>query len=156
MAAQLVGWCLAKQRVTSSTSCQGSKFGPQSGVCERQPINVSLPFSPSLPLSLKINKQNLKINNQIKSSPPAMLSSYLLSLRPHPGSLNQKLGMGLSNLCFEKPSMILMQTKVEELFLSNIAMKQFPVKSPCKVSFDGPFSPTDVQSLPLLTFLKTW
>ena len=37
---------------------QGCGPGPQLGVCEMQPINVSLPLflPPSLPLSIKINK----------------------------------------------------------------------------------------------------
>ena len=49
------------QRVTSSIPSQGTCLGcgpdPQLGVCERQPhIDVSLPLTLSLPLSLKINK----------------------------------------------------------------------------------------------------
>ena len=49
------------QRVTSLIPSQGTYLGcgpgPQLGVCGRQPhIDVSLPFFPSLPLSLKRNK----------------------------------------------------------------------------------------------------
>ena len=57
----------ANQRVASSIPGQGTCLvcgqGPQLGVCERQPVDVSLTYecfssslSPSLPLSLKINK----------------------------------------------------------------------------------------------------
>ena len=49
-------------------TCLGCGPGPRLGVCERQPIDVSLShscfspsLSPSLPLSLKINKTFLKI-----------------------------------------------------------------------------------------------
>ena len=65
--AQLVGLRPTKQKVASSIPCQGARldcgFGPRQGTYEKQSINVSLshkcfsPFlSPSLPLSLKINK----------------------------------------------------------------------------------------------------
>ena len=51
----------AKQRVAGSFPSQGTCLGcgpdPQWGTCERQPhIDASLPFSLSLPLSLKMNK----------------------------------------------------------------------------------------------------
>ena len=51
----------ANQRVTglipSQGTCLGFRPGPQKGVHKRQThIDVSLPFSPSLPLCLKINK----------------------------------------------------------------------------------------------------
>ena len=59
--AQWIEFWPVNQRVTSSIPSQdtylGCRPGPQLGVCERQPhIDVSLPLSPSLPLSLKINK----------------------------------------------------------------------------------------------------
>ena len=45
--------------VTGSISGQGTclccRLGPWLGACKRQPVDVSL-LSPSLPLSLKINK----------------------------------------------------------------------------------------------------
>ena len=62
------GWCgswiecqPANQRaagsIPSQGTCLGCGPGPQLGVHERQPhIDVSLSLSPSLPLSLKINK----------------------------------------------------------------------------------------------------
>ena len=57
----------ANQKVTgwipSQGTCLGCRPGPQSGACESQPIDASLAhqcfspcLSPSLPLSLKINK----------------------------------------------------------------------------------------------------
>ena len=43
--------------IPSQGTCLGCKPGPQEGACERQPhIDVSLPLSPSLPLSLRVNK----------------------------------------------------------------------------------------------------
>ena len=59
----------ANQEVAGSIPCQGTcmgcGLGPSLGVCERQPADVSLTLqcfspslSPSLPLSLKINKYN--------------------------------------------------------------------------------------------------
>ena len=54
--AQWVGRLLAKQKVTGSVpsqgTCLGCGFGPSHGVCERQPIDVSLPLFllPFLPL----------------------------------------------------------------------------------------------------------
>ena len=70
-AAQWGGCRPAVLRVTDSIPSQGMCLGywsgPRMGVRKRQPIDVSLthrcfsPFlSPSLPLSLKINKYNLK------------------------------------------------------------------------------------------------
>ena len=35
--------------IPSQDTCLGCGSGPQLGVCERQPVNVSLPLSPSLP-----------------------------------------------------------------------------------------------------------
>ena len=59
--AQMVGCHPAKQKVTNSIPSQGTGLGcgnvPSRGACERQPhIDASLPLSPSLPFSLKINK----------------------------------------------------------------------------------------------------
>ena len=66
--AQLVGHRPTKQKVTGSIPAQGTCLGvglvPSQGTYERQPTVVSLShlcFSPSLPLSLKINKIFLKI-----------------------------------------------------------------------------------------------
>ena len=43
--------------IPSQGTCPGHRPGPQQGALERQPhIDVSLPLSPSLSLSLKINK----------------------------------------------------------------------------------------------------
>ena len=45
--------------IPSQSTCLGCRPGPWLGVCERQPVDVSLThqcFSPSLPISLKINK----------------------------------------------------------------------------------------------------
>ena len=67
------GWCGSVDRMPAckpsgcwfdfqSGTCLGCRPASQLGACERQPINVSLahpcfsPFSPSCPLSLKINK----------------------------------------------------------------------------------------------------
>ena len=55
--------CLpANLRVTGSIPCQGTRLGsrpgPQLGVCERQPTDVSLPLS--LPSPLSENKYFLK------------------------------------------------------------------------------------------------
>ena len=52
---------LVNQRVAGSIPSQGTCLscgpGPQLGACEGQPhIDVSFSLSPSLPLSLKINK----------------------------------------------------------------------------------------------------
>ena len=63
--AQWIGCRPVNQTVAGSIPSQGTCLGcrpcPQEGAHERQPhIGVSLPvFSPSLPISLKINKQNL-------------------------------------------------------------------------------------------------
>ena len=58
--AQWVGHRPAKQKVTGSIPSQGTYlgcgYGPRWGIHGRQPIDVSLSFSPSLPLFLKINK----------------------------------------------------------------------------------------------------
>ena len=42
--------------IPSQGTCLGCRPGPQLGAFERQPIDASLPLSPSFPLSLKINK----------------------------------------------------------------------------------------------------
>ena len=58
--AQLVGHCPAKQKVVdlipSQGTCLGYGFGPQVGMHKRG----NQCFSPSFPLSLKVNKYNLK------------------------------------------------------------------------------------------------
>ena len=64
MAQWIEGWP-ANQRVTgwilSQGTCLGFGQGPQEGALKRQPhIDVSLPLSPSLLLSLKINKEDVK------------------------------------------------------------------------------------------------
>ena len=52
----------ANQKVTSSIpthgTCLGCRPGPQMGACKRQPhIAAFSPLSPSIPLSLKVNKK---------------------------------------------------------------------------------------------------
>ena len=43
--------------IPNQVTCLSCRPGPQHGACKRQPhINVSLPLSPSLPLSVKIDK----------------------------------------------------------------------------------------------------
>ena len=65
--AQWIEGQLATQKVSGPIPSQGTCLGygprPQWGVCERQPIDVSIThrclspsLSPSLPLSLKVNK----------------------------------------------------------------------------------------------------
>ena len=65
-----VGWassCKPKGRCFNSQSghMSGLGPGPQLGICERQPIDVSLPVFPLLPFSLKI-KINKIFKNKIK------------------------------------------------------------------------------------------
>ena len=59
-AAQLAGRCPTKGKVAGLIPGQGTgvgcRPGPQLGLCKKQPTDVFLPLSPSLPLSLKINK----------------------------------------------------------------------------------------------------
>ena len=54
----------ANQKVTSLSTDQGTCLGygpdPHLGMCERQPIGVSLSLSPSCPLSLKISLKKKK------------------------------------------------------------------------------------------------
>ena len=62
--AQWIEHQLANQKVAGSNPSQGTYLdfrpGPQWGACKSQPhIDVSLSLSPSLPLSLKINKKHL-------------------------------------------------------------------------------------------------
>ena len=66
--AQWIEYRPVNRKVASSIpgqgACLGCRSGPQLGMHERQLINVSLqcfsPFlSPSIPLSLKINKYNI-------------------------------------------------------------------------------------------------
>ena len=59
--AQWVRHHLINQKVTGLIPSQGACLGcmgqvPGWGMCERQLIDISFPLSPSLPLSLKINK----------------------------------------------------------------------------------------------------
>ena len=63
----------ANQRVASlipsQGTCLGCRPGAHCGACERQPhSDVSLPLSPSLPLSLKINKYMLNEHIQYRVS----------------------------------------------------------------------------------------
>ena len=68
-------------------TCLGYMTGPQLGACKRQPIDVSLTqqcftpsLSPSLPLSLKINKYNVfkKSDSKLRSRGYASCSSGFL------------------------------------------------------------------------------
>ena len=70
-------------------TCPGCRPGPQMGVCKRQPIHVSLThpcfspsLSPSLPLSLKTNKNKMLFKMVIDSLYPQRFSCSLKEQEP--------------------------------------------------------------------------